>query len=84
MEPPNDQLKIAKSWWILELWPVKIRVLSSDKEAWEKRVRINLGRYRAIRTREPNMHWTVQKMIDDGKYTLKTRETNGTKWHQVV
>ncbi|KAI1127249.1 hypothetical protein F5Y10DRAFT_278249 [Nemania abortiva] len=84
MEPPNDQLKIAKSWWILELWPVKIRVLSSDNEAWEKRVRFNLGRYRAIRTREPNMHWTVQKMIDDGKYTLKTRETNGTKWRQVV
>lgn len=79
MEPPNDQLKIAKSWWILELWPVKIRVLSGDDEYWEKRVRVNLGRYRAIRNREPNMHWTVQKMIDDGKYTLNARQTNGTK-----
>ncbi|KAI1160795.1 hypothetical protein F5B18DRAFT_487154 [Nemania serpens] len=84
MELPNDQLKIAKSWWILELWPVKIRVLSGDNEYWEKRVRVNLGRYRAIRNREPNMHWTVQKMIDDGKYTLNARQTNGTKWRQVV
>jgi hypothetical protein len=78
MERPHDQLKDAKSWWILELWPVKIRVLAQDNEAWEKRVRVNLGRYRAIRTREPNMHWTVQKRIDDGEYTLKTRQTNGT------
>ncbi|TGJ79433.1 hypothetical protein E0Z10_g9320 [Xylaria hypoxylon] len=84
MEPPNDQLKIAKSWWILEVWPVKIRVLSSDKECWEKRVRVNLGRRRGIRNRQPNMHWTVQKMIDEGKYTLKARQTNGTKWREIV
>ncbi|KAI0542817.1 hypothetical protein GGR58DRAFT_452087 [Xylaria digitata] len=84
MEPPNDQLKIARGWWILEIWPVKIRVLSKDKESWEKRVRFNLGRHRGIRNRQPNMHWTVQKMIDEGKYTLKTRQTNGTKWREVV
>jgi hypothetical protein len=79
MEEPHDQLVDAKSWWILELWPVKIRVLSGDKEGWEKRVRLNLGRYRAIRQSEPNMHWTVQKRIDDGKYTLRVRQTKGTE-----
>ncbi|GAP86702.2 hypothetical protein SAMD00023353_2000240 [Rosellinia necatrix] len=84
MQPPNDQLKIAKGWWILEVWPVKIRVLSNDKEGWEKRVRFNLGRRRGIRDRAPNMHWTVQKMIDNGSYTLRNRETNGTKWREVV
>ncbi|KAI8631589.1 hypothetical protein F5Y19DRAFT_424232 [Xylariaceae sp. FL1651] len=84
MEQPHDQLVDAKGWWILELWPVKIRVLSRDKEAWEKRVRLNLGRYRAIRQREPKMHWTVQKRIDENKYTLRTRQTNGTTWSHVV
>ncbi|RYC61913.1 hypothetical protein CHU98_g4286 [Xylaria longipes] len=84
MQPPNDMLEVAKVWWILELWPVKIRVLSGDNEGWEKRVRVNLGRYRGIRNREPNMHWTVQKMIDEGQCDLKVRQTNGTKWRQVV
>ncbi|KAI0405940.1 hypothetical protein F4802DRAFT_606488 [Xylaria palmicola] len=84
MQPPNDQLRSAWSWWVLELWPVKIRVLSRDEEGWEKRVRVNLGRHRGIRNREPNMHWTVQKMIDEGKYTMKVRQTNGTKWLEVV
>ncbi|KAI0192842.1 hypothetical protein F4808DRAFT_442666 [Astrocystis sublimbata] len=84
LQEPNDMLKIARGWWILELWPVKIRVLSSDKEGWEKRVRINLGRHRGIRHSEPKMHWTVQKMIDEEQYELKVRQTNGTKWHQAV
>ncbi|KAI3318804.1 hypothetical protein HD806DRAFT_511020 [Xylariaceae sp. AK1471] len=83
-ETPHDQLKDAKSWWILEIWPVKIRVLAQDKEAWEKRVRLNLGRYRGIRNREPNIHWTVQKRIDDGEYTLRPRQTKDTTWHQAV
>ncbi|KAI1814978.1 hypothetical protein GGS20DRAFT_584909 [Poronia punctata] len=84
MEETCDMLKLAKGWWVLEVWPVKIRVLSKDNEAWEKRVRINLGRYRAIRNRNPNIHWTVQKMIDEGKYEIKCRQTNGTKWREVI
>ncbi|KAI0423870.1 hypothetical protein F5Y09DRAFT_326171 [Xylaria sp. FL1042] len=84
MQTPNDMLKIAKGWWVLELWPVKIRVLSKDKEGWEKRVRVNLGRHRAIRSSRPNMHWTVRKMIDEGRYELKTRQVNNTKWHEVM
>lgn len=79
MQQPNDMLKIAKGWWVLEVWPVKIRVLSSDNEGWEKRVRVNLGRYRGIRDRAPNVHWTVPKMVEDGRYEVKNRQTNGTK-----
>ncbi|KAI1259027.1 hypothetical protein F5Y18DRAFT_420996 [Xylariaceae sp. FL1019] len=78
MEQPHDQLVEAKGWWVLEVWPVKIRVLSKDKAGWEKRVRMNLGRRRAIRSLNPNMHWTVQKRIDDQEYVLRMRETEGT------
>ncbi|KAI0153123.1 hypothetical protein GGR57DRAFT_468981 [Xylariaceae sp. FL1272] len=84
MEQPHDQLVEAKGWWVLELWPVKIRVLSRDEAGWEKRVRMNLGRHRAIRCLNPNMHWTVQKRIDDQEYVLRTREAGGTTWQQVV
>lgn len=79
LQQPNDMLKIAKGWWVLELWPVKIRVLAKDGDGWEKRVRFNFGRRRAIRNLRPNMHWTVRKMIDEGRYELKTRQCNGTK-----
>ncbi|KAF1988472.1 hypothetical protein K402DRAFT_452716 [Aulographum hederae CBS 113979] len=80
----NDQLVDAKGWWILEIWPVKIRVRSSDGERWEKRVRMNLGRHRAIREMEPHMHWTVRHRMDSNKYTLKVRENKGTTWREVV
>jgi hypothetical protein len=85
LAPVNDQLKLAKGWWVLEYWPVKIRVLkkADDDEVWEKKVRLNLGRYRAVRELEPKMHWTVQRMIDEGKYTLRSRCHKNTSW-QVV
>ena len=71
LSPINDQLVEAKGWWILELWPVKIRVLARGGEGWEKRVRLNMGRYRAVRHIEPNMHWTVRRMVEEGRYTVK-------------
>jgi hypothetical protein len=80
----NDQLKDAKGWWILEFWPVKIRVLAKDGEGWEKKVRVNLGRHRAVRENEPKMHWTVAHMIDNGKYTLKARCDKSTTWEEVA
>ncbi|KAF2703695.1 hypothetical protein K504DRAFT_463420 [Pleomassaria siparia CBS 279.74] len=83
LAPVNDMLTIAKGWWVLEYWPVKIRVLTKDEDGWEKRVRMNRGRYRAVRESEPKMHWTVKRMIDEGRYTLKGRCRPGTNW-QVV
>lgn len=86
LAPVNDQLKLRKGWWVLEYWPVKIRVLKKmddDDEMWEKKLWLNLGRHRAVRELEPKMHWTVQRMIDEGKYTLRGRCHKNTSW-QVV
>lgn len=84
LAPVNDQLVEAKGWWILEIWPVKIRVLTKGEEGWEKRVRMNMGRYRAIRETTPKMHWTVERMIEEGKYTVKGRITRSTHWQIVA
>ncbi|KAL9108620.1 MAG: hypothetical protein Q9227_006566 [Pyrenula ochraceoflavens] len=80
LAPINDQLTQAKGWWILEVWPVKMRVLAQTGEGWEKRVRMNMGRYRAIRETQPNMHWTVRRMMEEGIYTVKTRADRNTIW----
>jgi uncharacterized protein (DUF2235 family) len=80
----NDQLVDAKGWWILELWPVKARVLAQDGEGWEKKVRLNMGRYRAVRGHEPNMHWTVRHMIGENRYTLKARVQKNARWVDSV
>lgn len=80
----NDQLHDAKGWWILELWPVKIRAVAKDKEGWAKKVRMNLGRHRPIRETEPKMHWTVGNMIDEGKYVCNNRALKDLEWIEVV
>jgi hypothetical protein len=82
--PLNDQLVLAKTWWILEFWPVKVRVLSSSGEGWEKKVRFNMGRYRAVREAEPKMHWTVSHMVKDGKYKLRGRVERNMTWNIAV
>ena len=84
LAPVNDQLVQARGWWILEFWPVKIRILSRNGEGWEKKVRMNMGRYRAIRETEPNMHWTVRRMMEDGKYNVKGRVDRNTVWQIVA
>ncbi|KAF2430023.1 hypothetical protein EJ08DRAFT_258111 [Tothia fuscella] len=81
----HDQLNEAKSWWILELfWPVKVRVLAKGGEGWEKKVRFNMGRHRAVREGEPKMHWTVKHMSDAGEYRLRARFDKTTTWQEVV
>ncbi|KAE9367128.1 hypothetical protein N431DRAFT_418257 [Stipitochalara longipes BDJ] len=82
----NDQLVQAHGWWILEFWPVKIRVLRKLKEGekWEKVVGMNLGRHRAIRELEPSMHWTVQMRINEKKYKVKTRVDPEVSWGVVT
>jgi hypothetical protein len=80
----NDQLVDAKGWWVLEFWPVKVRVVAKGGEGWEKKVRTNLGRYRAVRESEPKMHWTVRHMMDEGKYNLRARVDHTTNWVEHV
>jgi len=84
MADSNDQLAQAKGWWILEFWPVKIRVLAKEGEGWVKKVSLNRGRYRAVRESEPKLHWTVRHMIDEGKYTIKARVEKNMTWREVV
>lgn len=81
--PANDMLSIAKSWWVLELWPVKIRLLTKDGDCWEKKVRWNLGRHRAVRENSPKMHWTVKALEEEGKYSVKARCEKGAQWEVV-
>lgn len=80
----NDQLVAAKGWWILETWPVKIRILAKDGEGWEKRVRMNLGRYRAVRETTPKLHWMVERLVQEGRYEIKGRVERNTHWESVT
>ncbi|OBT79918.1 hypothetical protein VF21_01549 [Pseudogymnoascus sp. 05NY08] len=76
----NDQLELAKTWWVLEFWPVKVRVQKKHTEEWEKVVRWNLGRYRPIREEEPKMHWTVQMRMNDKAYKIRNRVDINAIW----
>jgi hypothetical protein len=80
----NDQLVDVRGWWILEFWPVELRVLVNSGEYWERKVSMNMGRYRAVRETRPNMHWTVEHMIREGKYNLNVRSDKYVKWNTVA
>jgi hypothetical protein len=82
--PINDQLKQAKGWWVLEVWPVKVRVLAKNGNGWEKRVRMNMGRYRAVREKGPKVHWTVQHMINEEKYANRSRTEEDVVWEKIA
>ncbi|KAI4716939.1 hypothetical protein E4T48_06872 [Aureobasidium sp. EXF-10727] len=82
--PFNDQLVQAKFWWILELWPIKVRFQSKDEDTWIKKVRMNMGRYRAVQEPEPNLHWTVQQRMLDTGYKPQVRLGRNAAWRFVV
>ncbi|SMR53574.1 unnamed protein product [Zymoseptoria tritici ST99CH_1E4] len=84
ISPLNDQLKDAKGWWALELWPIKVRVQPEGSEQWVKKVRMNLGRYRPAQELAPNLHWTVQQRMEEKGYQVKTRTSKNAKWRIVV
>lgn len=76
----NDQLVLAKSWWILEFWPVKVMMQKKATGEWEKVIRMNLGRFRPIFDEEPVMHWTVQMRISDKAYKLRNKVDANAIW----
>ncbi|PVH79272.1 hypothetical protein DL98DRAFT_461268 [Cadophora sp. DSE1049] len=84
MAPINDQLEQAKGWWALEFWPVKVRVQKKDTEEWEKVVRMNMGRFRAVREVEPLMHWSVEKRIGEGEYKVRNVVDKNATWRVAV
>ncbi|WPH03577.1 Hypothetical protein R9X50_00645900 [Acrodontium crateriforme] len=82
--PINDQLVLAKGWWILEFWPIKVRVQKRDSDDWEKKRSINLGRHRAVQDLEPKMHWTVHQRMHTKNYVIRTRVDRNAEWRIVV
>ena len=82
--PFNDQLSQAKFWWVLEVWPIKVRLQNKDDDAWVKKVRMNLGRYRVVQEQEPNLHWTVQQRIEETGYKPQVRMGRNAAWRFVV
>ncbi|KAL3426797.1 sporulation associated protein [Phlyctema vagabunda] len=82
--PINDQLEIAKAWWVLEFWPVKVRIQKKGSSEWEKVVRLNMGRFRAIREIEPKMHWSVQARMTEKRYEMRNRVDTNAIWQTVA
>jgi hypothetical protein len=82
--PFNDQLVQAKFWWILEVWPIKVRIQNKENDAWVKKVRMNLGRYRVVQEEEPKLHWTVQQRMLETGYKPQVRMGRGAAWRFVV
>jgi hypothetical protein len=84
MSPLNDQLVEAKGWWILEVWPIKIKIQRPGEDEWEKKVSVNWGRYRPVQDLEPNLHWTVRQRMRDKGYKIQTRNDRNSVWTVVV
>ncbi|KAF1352435.1 hypothetical protein BDV97DRAFT_293338 [Delphinella strobiligena] len=84
ISPINDQLVQAKGWWVLEVWPIKVRVQPKNSDAWIKKIAMNLGRYRPVQEAEPNLHWTVQQRMIDKGYKTRVRVDRGATWRVVV
>ena len=80
----NDQLVRATAWWILEVWPIKVRVQLRDSEEWVNRVSVNLGRHRAVQDVSPNLHWTVKQRMDALGYTIHARMARNADWNIVA
>lgn len=72
----NDQLVIAKGWWVLEFWPIKVRRVQDGKKVTV----LNRGRFRGISDREPKMHWTVELRMEDKKYKLRNAVAEEAIW----
>ncbi|PWN41652.1 hypothetical protein IE81DRAFT_324280 [Ceraceosorus guamensis] len=70
LAPINDQLKDAKGWWILEVYPTKHREQQHDGK-WKKVVGMNLGRYRTIRDDVPKVHYSVLQRKQAQGYEIR-------------
>lgn len=83
MSPMNDQLLQAPNWWILEFWPVQIKMPRAPGEV-DIIVGMNFGRYRAAEEAEPLMHWTVRHRMTELGYSMGVRTAPQVTWTEVV
>jgi hypothetical protein len=79
LQPINDMLVQAKGWWVLEFWPVGVKIQKADK--WQKKLALNLGRFRPIQETEPKMHWTVKLRMESLGYKLKNDISKNAVWN---
>lgn len=84
ISPINDQLVEAKGWWVLEVWPIKVRTQPKNSDIWVKKVAMNLGRFRCVQETSPNLHWTVQQRMYEKRYKVRTRVDKNAAWRIVV
>lgn len=56
----NDQLKIAKWWWILEVLLRVKKATQKEDGVWYYRDSPNYGRHRPVTSERPNMHYSVK------------------------
>jgi len=82
--PINDELNNSKIWWILEAWPIKVRLQPPNTDTWVKKVRMNLGRFRPVQELKPNLHWTVQYRMQEKDYKTRTRNDRNAQWNIVA
>lgn len=81
----NDQLVQAKGWWILEFWPVQVRMLREETSEWVKKLTLNRGKYRCAQELEPKMHWTVEQRMQVLGYQNKIRiDKKRAEWKTIV
>jgi len=72
LSPINDQLVLAKSWWFLELLPLKLRYQRKDG-TWGSRMRSNLAEGRCIPRGDHykiKVHRTVKLRMEAGEDIL--------------
>ncbi|GLB43692.1 putative uncharacterized alpha/beta hydrolase domain (DUF2235) [Lyophyllum shimeji] len=72
--PINDMLDIAKSWWILEYLPQKIKY-QGDDDAWVKEFLINRGQGRIIPKQHEGVkvHRTVKLRMEHANLTYRPK-----------
>ncbi|KAH8821387.1 hypothetical protein F5884DRAFT_85170 [Xylogone sp. PMI_703] len=83
MAPINDQLVVAKGWWILEFWPIKLHI-QTKPGVWERITGFNRGRYRPVRQVNPKMHWTVHMRMGEKGYKVQNRVDAHAVWHTAT
>lgn len=79
----NDQLEVARNWWILEYYPVEYMELNAKNE-WETQFGMNLGRYRGVLDKAPKMHWTVAARVKNTDYEVRARQAKDAIWHEIA
>ncbi|KAI7566003.1 hypothetical protein KC343_g13830 [Hortaea werneckii] len=85
LQPINDQLDVAKGWWLLEFLPVEVKLQNASQDEWTTRWAQNWGMFRPVMESDPNLHWTVrQRMKNQAGYQVRVRTNRDVAWRICV